>query len=258
MFGLQKIKKSLIVVFFLLFPILIFASSEVDMEDTFRELDEDKLTLNFFNAVDGKAIEGGSIKIEKIGNFKTDTFGKIYFDIPEDDGTYKIIFEKSGYIKSALDIEIEAGSLFFNRFSISPTISFDSVRVVLDWGKKPNDLDIHLERKGEFHISYRNKKKVDTAYDIAELDKDDQNGFGPETITLEKISKAGKYKVYVKDYSNRRSSKSYKLSKSKAHIKIYTKNHFYKVFKVPINKRGTIWEVFTIENGEIHTINKIK
>ena len=256
MFWPQKIK--IIFLTLICMSIFSFAYSKIDIEDSFKELDEEKITLNFFDAVNGNPIKEGSVTIEEIGEFKTDAFGKIYFPIPKKDKTYKFVFEKEGFIKSTLNFEIVASSIFFNRFSISPSIGFESIRIVLDWDKHPKDLDLHLKKEGDFHISYRNKKKVGTNYDIAVLDKDDIDGFGPETLTIEKISKTGKYKVFIQDYTNRKKNKSYKLSRSKAMIKVYAKNHLNKVFYVPKDTKGTTWEVFELKDGKIIDINILK
>ena len=74
------------------------------------------------------------------------------------------------------------------------------------------------------------------------LDRDDTNGFGPETITVTNLDYNGKYEYRIKDFSNR-NNKSDKLSKSGAEVKVYSKGKMMHHYKVPANQRGTIWTV---------------
>ena len=71
--------------------------------------------------------------------------------------------------------EVIAGTIFWNRFTVSPNIEMGSIRIVLDWDKKPKDLDAHFVKEGDYHISYHNMKVSDDG--SARLDRDDQNGF---------------------------------------------------------------------------------
>ncbi len=65
-----------------------------------------------------------------------------------------------------------------------------SIRIILDWDKSPNDLDAHLVKDGDYHISYRNKRVADDG--AAQLDRDDMNGYGPETITINNVESNSK------------------------------------------------------------------
>ncbi|MFW2374693.1 MAG: hypothetical protein ACN4GM_16320 [Gammaproteobacteria bacterium] len=51
----------------------------------------------------------------------------------------------------------------------------------------------------DFHISYRNMRSV---YNKAKLDQDEMQGYGPETITLDKLSSDSRYILWVDNYSN--------------------------------------------------------
>jgi len=67
------------------------------LDDMETELETNKLTLRFLNAITGETLPAATIGIENIGIFKTDTDGKIRFPIPSD-GKYRIIFKKDGFI----------------------------------------------------------------------------------------------------------------------------------------------------------------
>ena len=123
------------------------------------------------------------------------------------------------------------------------------MRIVLDWGQRPADLDLHLEKEGGYHISYWDMHNA--ADGSVTLDRDDRDGFGPETITIMETDLRSVYRVYVHDYTNGGSSSSTELSRSYAAIRVYGRNGLLRSFYVPENRRGNMWEVFRIVNGEI-------
>ena len=140
--------------------------------------------------------------------------------------------------------------VFFNRFSISPALAVDRIRVVLDWGRTPRDLDAHLVKEGDYHISFQDMKVVK---EQARLDRDDLDGEGPETITVLKLSPQGTYRYYVHDYT-----RSGAIGSSKASVKVYGPDGILDTFDIPDRAKGTIWEVFRIENGGIVKVNTVR
>lgn len=224
-------------------------------EDVFNELDHNELTLRFFNALDGEPIYNAKVAIIEIGEYLTDIDGKVLFPIP-DDSNYEIIFSKTGFITSIFEIEIISGTLFFNRFSISPKMPLGSIRIVLDWDGSPKDLDAHFVKKDKYHISFRNMKASLDGETI--LDRDDTNGYGPETITINKIDGDAHYYYFICDYSNRNSKQSNDLSKSKACVKIYGGgDQLLEVYHIPLNQTGIYWNVFDILEDTIAINNSV-
>ncbi len=253
---MRKMKKSLTVIvgLFISGQFLLAQIPRQDIDDAFEEI-EGRLTLNFFNALDGKPIPEGKVLIEDIGDFQTDINGKARFPIPEEDGIYKVTFRKEGYIETKFEIEIMAGTLFFDRISISPALTLGALRIVLDWGAEPTDLDAHLVKYRQYHISYRDKRTSED--EQVRLDRDDTNGYGPETITLNRVDAQAGYLFYVHDYSNGANHNSLALSKSKACVKVYGDGQLLNIFRVPLKTKGLVWEVFRIENGRIVPINQV-
>lgn len=149
-----------------------------------------------------------------------------------------------------------AGTIFFNRFSISPTIDPKFIRVVVDWDQTPRDLDAHLVKKDDYHISFRTKQTSSDGN--AMLDRDATNGFGPETITAKEISKQSIYEYYIHDYSNQGKESSRGLSKSKSSVKVYGDGKLLKVFYIPKDVEGTYWDVFKIIDGKIVEVNELR
>ncbi|MBF0430861.1 MAG: carboxypeptidase regulatory-like domain-containing protein [Fibrobacteria bacterium] len=224
-------------------------------EDLFSELDTGKLTLRFLNALSGEGLAGARVVINGVGDFMSDTEGKVLFAVPED-RSYDVTISKPGFITSVFKIEITAGTMVYNRFSVSPDLKLGHIRIVLDWGAKPKDLDAHLVKKGEYHISYRKQKNY--ADGVAMLDRDDKNGHGPETITITHLDENADYEYYIHDYTNRKKKETSKLSKSKAWVKIFGQEGLLHIYKVPEDMMGKKWNVFSITNGKISIINTME
>ena len=142
---------------------------------------------------------------------------------------------------------------------LSPVLADGEVRIVLDWGAYPNDLDAHLftpydgkESEDAYHIWYGQQEDP---YGN-NLDVDDTDGFGPETMTIRNLEN-GCYKYYVADFTNCSNDDptSYEMSESGAQVNVYTSEGEVQTFYVPANRSGVIWEVFEIRNGRINRIN---
>ncbi len=249
-------KKSLLLISIFCFA-LFSAFAQVDkMKDILEdETDSENLTIRFYNALDGEPINGGIVIIDDIGEFTTDAEGKIKFPRLDEDQVLLLNFKAEGFIETDVKTEVVAGTIFYNRISISPEMSMENVRIILDWGRNPDDLDAHLEKKGSYHVSYRNMKTTDDGE--ARLDRDDRDSWGPETITIQEVETDADYTFWVHDYTNRSKENAKKLSKSKAVVKIYANNALQYTVNVPESDRGNKWQVFTINDGVINITNNI-
>jgi len=236
-----------------------FAQDKLTREkamDAFTELETDSLVIRFFDALIGTPIQNADVYIDNLEPEKTDFDGRAVFKKPLTDGIVKIKFTHPKYIPSEFEIEIIVGTIYSNRFSISPILPLGVLRIVLDWGEKPDDLDAHLIKRNDYHISYRNMRVSDDG--IAKLDKDDTDSYGPETITANSIDKNAEYIFYVHNYSYRNDDDSKVLSNSGACIKIFGDNRLLEVINVPQNISGNFWEVFEIRKGSIIRTSSIK
>lgn len=219
----------------------------------YNELDG-YVTLFFIDAVTEKPIAGADVAIDSVGAFSTDESGEVLFE-PPPDGIYTVRFAREGYMESEFPIEVIARSLFFNIYPISRQIELGQLRVVVMWSGSPQDLDAHLEKRGEYHISYRNMRAA--ADGSAELDRDDVDGYGPETITVKKVAGDGAYTFYVEDFTNRNSARSNALCRSKAVVSVFGEGKLLKQFAVPRDGAGVRWDVFAIERGAIIPMNSL-
>lgn len=257
---MQKKKLFLMINLLLLFSLMPFIGAAQyekmleTMDDEMTMMEDGKLVLRFINAENGEPVPDAEIEIKDIGSFTSDMVGKVLIDLPED-GTYALSFSKEGFIPAVYTFEIVAGTLFSNRFSVSPEIEIGAIRIVLEWGRHPKDLDGHFIKEGDYHISFHDMH--DAGDGSAKLDRDDRKGYGPETITVKDIDEKATYTYYVKNYSDRNSPRSKALSKSNATVRIYGDNQLMGTYTVPEKKKGTTWMVFNIVGGKIQNIDEI-
>jgi len=246
----------------LLFLLMLgFAASSYSQIDKMRENIDDVgaeaqglFTLRFINAENGEPVPNATIKIQDFKTITTDMEGKIR--IPQKtDGVYPFQFEKKGFISENNKFEIVANTIFHKRFSVSPVIKMGAIRIVLDWDNKPEDLDAHFVKEGEYHISYSEMKvSLDGK---ALLDRDDKDSYGPETITVADIDENAEYNYYVKDFSNKDAENSKALSKSKAMVKIYSEGKLLNIWQLSEKQNGNAWMVFSIVNGKIEPTDQV-
>ena len=223
-------------------------------EDMMSELampgEEKKLALRFYDALDGKPIRGG---IVALGDTQavTDSRGRVELPFPNvrpDEDTKLVRFRKKGYIPSDIKVRFMVGTIFLNRFSISRKLDPGKLRIVLDWSSRPKDLDAHLVSTKRYHISFRKMKNY---RDLAKLDRDDVDGEGPETVTIEKVNSNAEYKYFVHDYTNRQNKAGRALGKSRAQVHIYDSKRLLHTITVP-EEKGTSWHAFTFKDGQFY------
>jgi len=242
----------------------VMAQSEDEREDIYLarvglrvlELEmNNTLSLWFSDADTGKPVPEALVAIENTGSTKTDADGLAIFPVVND-GKYAFIFQKDGYITTKNTFFVGDGSIHHNKFSIPKLKQIDHIKIILDWGAAPADIDAHLVKDNGYHISYRNTK---TSSDkTAWLDKDAQSGYGPETVTVTQVDKKAVYHYFIHNYSNRNAVNDSRLSQSKATVSVYINNRFHVSYQIETGKIGTTWNVFDIVNGEIKLINKFE
>lgn len=173
----------------------------------------------------------------QIGNNASDTNGSL------------IIIKKSGY--STLVAKCPCSGM---SYALSPTMKgLDSMRVVLGWGSSPTDLDSHMVYPGN-HIFFNHKLG-----DNGNLDVDDTDSFGPETITLTRRENGKPYIYAVHDFSDKHEPETNNLSRSDAKVFVYIGDSLVRTYYVPKDQSDNLWTVFKInENGAIEDINSIK
>lgn len=137
---------------------------------------------------------------------------------------------------------------------LTPLGNPSEIYIVLTWGANPRDLDSHLTgpdgNGGRFHVYFGNSGTL-AAPPFAQLDVDDTNGFGPETITISQTLTGGLYRYSVHHWSGTQS-----IATSGALVRVYQGPTLLAQFTPP-NQAGVIWTVFEMINGAITPVNTI-
>ena len=249
-------KKIIILLIAIFLPGMMLFSQIDKMKDVLDdEMDLENFTLRFFNELDGKPVGDAAVEIEGIGLYKSDFEGIVKFPRIDEDGDLAVHFTAEGYIPTSISVEVVAGTIFGNRISVSPVMAIGYLRIIVDWGRSPEDVDAHFSKDKQYHISYRNMKVTEDG--VAKLDRDDTDSWGPETITVKEIDSKSHYIFWVHDFSNRMDENSKKLSKSGANVKVYGDGKLLEFVTIPPGERGNKWNVFEIINGKIELTNYI-
>lgn len=198
--------------------------------------------------VKDQKIAGAEVTLQKNGAQSamatSDVNGKVTLNASFPAGNDALlIIKKAGY--STLVAKCPCDGM---TYALSPVIEkkLDGLRVVLNWGASPQDLDSHLVY-GDNHIFFEQKTGQD-----ANLDVDDTDSYGPETITVEKKRFGEKYVYAVHQYSADGA-----LKNSAAKVFVYIGESLVKSYYLPANASGKVWMVFAIDgNGEIQDINQ--
>jgi len=168
-------------------------------------------TLTFKNAQDQVA-----------GTTVTDRNG--YYTIQLPAGVYQGEISGAGYITSPI-IATAATDVFLmdqNETGIRAA-AIDEIKIMLDWGEKPRDLDSHLtgpvQDGGRFHVYYADKVHQHDDMQYVDLDWDDTNSYGPETTVIRKFVD-GEYHFFVYNFY----SHDDRITESDARVRVYLGN----------------------------------
>lgn len=191
--------------------------------------------------------EGNNAKTTEAVTTATSADGN--YSLTLEPGTYTIEISGEEYNTEYFTVVLnEEQTSVTQDFSISPKLATGEIRIVLEWGETPRDLDSHLtgtsSQGTSVHLFYANRVVNGSNGKIAELDIDDTSGYGPETTTLYDIG--GTYTYTVNNFSH-----DAQLSASGATVKVYTAGQSQpRIYNVPSGV-GVNWNVFKIQNGQI-------
>lgn len=216
------------------------------------------------DSVTGSGVDGLTLSVRRGMNTKTGDI--VNNTTTENSGKYELTLNTGHYCVEVTDRRtLEDGqeryySTYFNikvlgeitvanqNATVSTTLTMDQLRIILEWGESPRDLDSHLigpkSSGGTFHIYYSIRSYLESTVTIADLDLDDTNGYGPETTTIYNPIE-GEYVFYVYNFSGSPDIKS-----SGATVKVFNGNNndpAY-VFSIPLTGIGTYWTVFTYDS----------
>ena len=216
------------------------------------------------NALTGSGLEGVTLDVRSGWNNTTEgevlttvtTSASGHYTVTLPIGNYTLCATKNGFISSSINIVVPKNACFLKNGAMTPVISGDDYRIVLNWGADPRDLDSHLvgstSSNSSFHVYYGSKYAYDGGMEVCNLDVDDTSGYGPETITL-KANNSTPYYYYIYHYSGNKS-----ISQSGARIDVYQGQNLIATFNAPTDQ-GTdrYWNVFAIVDGRLVVNNTI-
>lgn len=204
------------------------------------------------NAQTGSGVTGAELEIvptqgETI-TARSTAGGRYTVSLP--DGTYTVRVRCNGFVEEEFPLVIHR-AISNQNFTISPQLAEGEIRIVLEWGASPSDLDSHLEGSTDSGTrvvtNYINKQASSDGQVLAQLDVDDVNSYGPETTTIYEPN--GVYEFYVVDFTH-----SGIMSDSGATVKIYVGNQAPVVVNVCAGL-GNAWTVCRIDHGEVQIVN---
>jgi uncharacterized protein YfaP (DUF2135 family) len=200
------------------------------------------------NAVSSQPIPGAMVRmVGSSQSVRTDEEGWFHLDnLPE--GGIPLEVSAEGFTMERFERTLDAAAPQAIRVVLSPGLKEGQLRLVLTWGKEPADLDAHLEGPlpdGErFHVYFHQRGDLKSK-EFVNLDVDDRNGEGPETITVLGVL-PGEYRFFVHDYTNRDHPEADALARSGAVVKVYHGGQTHQ-FAPESNLAGNLWNVCTID-----------
>ncbi|MEN6348832.1 MAG: cadherin-like beta sandwich domain-containing protein [Syntrophomonas sp.] len=171
-------------------------------------------------------------------------------------GTYTGQTSGTGFSSTTLTVTCVANTTTTAPICVITPILPDGVtRIVLTWGSSPQDMDSYLSgpsATGRFKVFYRKKNHQYLNKTYVELDRDDRDGYGPETTTIYQQLN-GDYILSVNRYSN-----DGDIYSSGAQVKVYRGSDVVATFDAPTDvNTGKWWTVFKMNGNTITPINYI-
>jgi len=153
------------------------------------------------NVMNGGTLTGVNVQLlrggQVVSNIPVSSTGA--YSARLDPGEYVLQGSAPGFITFHRTITVTSGVTTYDRTLMSPSLSTGQLRIVLTWNRRISDLDLHLDTPSGCSVGWNNKVCRSAVAD-ADLDVDDTNGDGPETITVSRLQ-PGTYKVFVHRYS---------------------------------------------------------
>ena len=205
----------------------------------------------------GNPISLARLTVDEILHTATDNDGNAELPDGLSDGNHSLVIESDGHIATKTHFSTAGGAVQTPpAYSVARVVEGEggSIKVVLNWGFLPADLDLHVF-SGTRHVYYSNMHS--SGSDVIDLDRDDTTYEGPETITVHNRNEEEVYKFYIHDYSNRSFPACSILSQSGARVQLTIDNVHIDTFSVPTETEGVWWHIFDIVEGKPVIYNSV-
>ena len=238
-------------------------ASPTSYEEEEEEEEEGAVEMSGYvtDASTGTGVYGATMKFMQNGEEieSLTTAGDGYYELKLDVGDYEVEVSLSGYISETFTFTIgQYDTYCYQNMTISPEMEEGVIRIVLEWGATPRDLDSHTEgtfsNGTSFSVAYTNKQTGTSGTNYyATLDVDDTSGNGVETTTIYDVG--ADFEFYVYNYSGEAVS-----DWSNVTVKVYMGDGLVETFTGPdaTDLNGTTdtvrilkWNVFSYSNGTI-------
>jgi len=172
-------------------------------------------------------------------------------------GFFNVRMKSDGFNENNIpNVQINSGANDMGESTVVEEVAEGQIRIVLSWGETPYDLDSHLTGPtatgNRFHVYYSDSSIEDGT--IANLDVDDTNSYGPETITIQEYID-GVYRYSIHNYSDQSTEGGLGIYNSPTKVEIFDSNGVLGTYapKPFTAGAGNTWRVFefTVTNGII-------
>lgn len=159
-------------------------------------------------------------------------------------GAVELTATAPGFVEDRHTLTVPANGTVTQAFALTQALAAGQMRVVLTWGNNPRDLDSHLwvPTPGQPTEIFYQQRGTLTSAPFANLDVDDTNGQGPETVTIGQLL-PGRYTYAVHHYAGDGS-----IATSGARVVVYQGATAVQTFTPPAGS-GRWWTVFTIDGA---------
>jgi hypothetical protein len=204
------------------------------------------------NARNGQGLDGATVRV--MGTDITASSSSGYFTLQNvPPGTYTVKFEMTGYITVERVISIESDITVGGVMdvSMSPAMRDDQWRAVLKWNARPSDLDTYAQW-GYSKVCWYGKDKYGGNME-GKLEKDDTDGYGPETLFLSDVGKCvGSSSSCDIKYSINDYTKSGTMLEKGASVTLYSGERVVDTWNIQdcpssVDADKNWWHVFTID-----------
>jgi hypothetical protein len=164
--------------------------------------------------VKGRQLPGVLVRVSRVGGGGEVASGETgpdgRFTTRLAPGTYEVSYRLGGYVPytseaTELSADGQLVTVSLSRLLEATESAGRDIRIILNWGSRPDqlrDADSHLAcacGAADHHVFYRGRRHESHGH-VAELDVDDTDWGGPETITITNPLN-GSYVYWVHDYS---------------------------------------------------------
>ncbi|MDR1135453.1 MAG: WG repeat-containing protein [Clostridiales Family XIII bacterium] len=247
-------------------PVILVEAVRADAEGVAK--------VNIADAFTGDGIEGAAVRFRKgldntvgawvrgadsgVISVNTDIGGRFSVRLPH--GAYTAEVSMPGYVTAHVNFTVSdsSGNREIATRAMTKELPPGEIRVILEWGAKPKDLDAHLLSSApgsteKVHIYY---PAVGGGADDAALENDCSEGNGFETMTIY-MRQRGAYEYCVFDHTNGENYASAEMSAAIARVSVYRDAVRAAVYDVPVDCTGNLWNVFRVDDGEIAPVNEV-